>query len=88
MGLTKVQLAQAIREALYTSQTYVLRKSGTYDETEPSRKQCERAITGEVHRLLQKLDPEIEAPDITSPTEVNRFIEELSRRNFAVGYVT
>ena len=88
MRLTKPQLAKAIREALYTSQTYVLRQSGTSDESEPIRIQCERAITGEVHRLLQELDPEIEAPNITNPEDVNQFIEDLSRRNFVTRYVT
>lgn len=89
MIVTKSQLAQAAREALYVSRLYLVRKDKTTAaETEPIRKKCEDALALEVRRLLKKLDPNINPPDITNLTEVNECIEALSRRNFRAGYTT
>lgn len=89
MIVTKPQLAQAVREALYLRLWCLPSEKKAADpETTSIRKTYESAIMQEVHRLLQELDPAIEPPDITNSEEVSKFIEDLSRRDFRVNYTT
>ena len=89
MIVTRLQLAQAIKEILYASLIYLPReeKAETVThETELTISQCKEAMTFEVRRLLQELDLQMEPPDINDPKAIREFIEELSKRNFTVNY--